>query len=179
LVKVSRCRDDTNSTISVDYATADVTATNGLDYAATNGMLSFAPGEMGKAVSPGHGPRGSDRSRSAGTSGTVPCSGLPAQDSQAGAGNGAGALSFQVERLGSVMPDLIRYLGHKTEMPAGRLNCSSGRHFRFTWCVSLRAHELLRFRTLVKWRRRPVKISFAACYEWSVAGTLGRISSSQ
>jgi large repetitive protein len=38
-------------TITVDYATADATATAGSDYFATSGTLSFAPGETSKTVS--------------------------------------------------------------------------------------------------------------------------------
>ncbi|MBI4324261.1 MAG: hypothetical protein HY674_03265 [Chloroflexi bacterium] len=37
-IHVLRGSDHTNSTVTVDYATADLTATNGLDYAATNGI---------------------------------------------------------------------------------------------------------------------------------------------
>src|SRR5262249_20153957 len=36
---------------SVDFATSDVTATAGSDYAATSGTLTFAPGETTKTVS--------------------------------------------------------------------------------------------------------------------------------
>jgi hypothetical protein len=35
-------------TITIDYATADDTATAGMDYTATSGQLSFAPGETQK-----------------------------------------------------------------------------------------------------------------------------------
>jgi large repetitive protein len=38
-------------TITVDYATADATATAGSDYLATSGTLSFAPGDTSKTVS--------------------------------------------------------------------------------------------------------------------------------
>ena len=41
---------DENSAATVDFATTDVTATNELDYAATNGTLSFAPGEKLKRI---------------------------------------------------------------------------------------------------------------------------------
>ena len=50
LVRVLRGTDDTNASVTVDYATADVSATNGVDYAATHGTLSFAPGEKVKVV---------------------------------------------------------------------------------------------------------------------------------
>lgn len=39
------------STVTVSYATADVTATAGLDYVAAAGVLTFAPGETTKNVS--------------------------------------------------------------------------------------------------------------------------------
>ena len=42
--------NDTNTEVSVDYATADGTATNGLKYTATNGTLAFAAGETNKTV---------------------------------------------------------------------------------------------------------------------------------
>ena len=48
VVTLSRAR--TNET-SVDYATADDTATAGSDYTAASGTLTFAPGETGKTVS--------------------------------------------------------------------------------------------------------------------------------
>lgn len=38
-------------TVTVNYATADGTATDGSDYQATNGTLTFAPGETTKAIS--------------------------------------------------------------------------------------------------------------------------------
>jgi polyhydroxybutyrate depolymerase len=47
---VLRGTDDTNSTVTVDFATADGSATNGVAYLATNGTLSFAPGEKVKRV---------------------------------------------------------------------------------------------------------------------------------
>ena len=37
--------NETNTAVSVDYATADGTATNGFKYAATNGNLAFGAGE--------------------------------------------------------------------------------------------------------------------------------------
>lgn len=40
--------DDGGFPVSVDFATSDLTATNGLDYTATNGTLSFAAGEKVK-----------------------------------------------------------------------------------------------------------------------------------
>jgi len=39
-----------NSTVTVDYATADGTASAGSDYTAANGTLTFAPGETAKTV---------------------------------------------------------------------------------------------------------------------------------
>jgi hypothetical protein len=42
--------DDTTTTASVDYETADVTATNGLHYIATNGTLTFAAGETNQTI---------------------------------------------------------------------------------------------------------------------------------
>ncbi len=49
-IGVLRGTDDTNSTITVDFATADVTATNGLDYTGATHTLSFAPGEKVRLV---------------------------------------------------------------------------------------------------------------------------------
>jgi len=49
-INVLRGNDETNCTVTVDYATADLTAAHGLDYAGTNGTLSFAPGETAKVV---------------------------------------------------------------------------------------------------------------------------------
>jgi polyhydroxybutyrate depolymerase len=40
----------TNSTITVDFATTDGTATNGVSYMATNGTLAFGPGELAKMI---------------------------------------------------------------------------------------------------------------------------------
>ncbi|MFM6727852.1 MAG: Calx-beta domain-containing protein, partial [Dolichospermum sp.] len=39
-----------NQTVSVNYATANVTATAGLDYTATNGILTFAPGVTSQVI---------------------------------------------------------------------------------------------------------------------------------
>ena len=50
-IGVLRGTDDTNSTVSVDFAMADGSATNGVIYLATNGTLSFGPGERAKVVS--------------------------------------------------------------------------------------------------------------------------------
>jgi len=47
---VVRGNDGNLGPITVDYATSDLTATNGLDYVATNGTLSFAQGEMVKTI---------------------------------------------------------------------------------------------------------------------------------
>ena len=47
-IGVLRGTDDTNSTVTVDFATSDVTATNGLDYSGFTNTLSFAPGERGR-----------------------------------------------------------------------------------------------------------------------------------
>jgi hypothetical protein len=43
-------QDDTDTEVSVDYATANGSATAGLDYAATNGTLTFAPGETNQSL---------------------------------------------------------------------------------------------------------------------------------
>jgi poly(3-hydroxybutyrate) depolymerase len=51
LVRVLRGTDDTNSTATVDVATSNWTATNGLDYSGLTNTLSFAPGERSKLVS--------------------------------------------------------------------------------------------------------------------------------
>ena len=42
--------NDTSTEVSVDYATADGTATNGLKYMATNGTLAFAAGETNQTI---------------------------------------------------------------------------------------------------------------------------------
>ena len=51
LIGVLRGTDDTNSTVTVDLATADYSATSGLDYTGLTNTLSFAPGERRKVVS--------------------------------------------------------------------------------------------------------------------------------
>src|SRR6185503_10507593 len=38
------------NTVTVDYTTADVTASAGSDYVATSGQLNFAPGETSKTI---------------------------------------------------------------------------------------------------------------------------------
>jgi poly(3-hydroxybutyrate) depolymerase len=50
LINVTR-GDDTISAASVDYATGDLTATNGLDYTGSTNTLLFAPGEKARLVS--------------------------------------------------------------------------------------------------------------------------------
>src|SRR5438046_3517628 len=40
----------TNNAVTVDFTTTNVTATAGSDYTATNGTLSFAPGETSKTI---------------------------------------------------------------------------------------------------------------------------------
>jgi hypothetical protein len=49
-IGVLRGTDDTNSPVAVDFATSDLTATNGLDYTGTTHTLTFAPGENLKLV---------------------------------------------------------------------------------------------------------------------------------
>jgi len=49
LIRVLRASDE-NLPATVDYATTDLIATNGLDYTATHGTLAFAPGEKVKVV---------------------------------------------------------------------------------------------------------------------------------
>jgi len=49
-ISVLRGTDDTNSPVTVDFATTDLTATNGLDYTGATHTLSFAPGEKVKLV---------------------------------------------------------------------------------------------------------------------------------
>jgi Calx-beta domain len=49
-VKVARTGDISGS-VSVNFATSDVTATAGSDYTATSGTLNFGPGELSKNVS--------------------------------------------------------------------------------------------------------------------------------
>jgi poly(3-hydroxybutyrate) depolymerase len=50
LIGVLRGTDDTNSTVTVSLATADNSATSGLDYTGLTNTLSFAPGERRKVV---------------------------------------------------------------------------------------------------------------------------------
>jgi poly(3-hydroxybutyrate) depolymerase len=50
LIGVLRGTDDTNSTVTVGLATADNSATKGLDYIGLTNTLSFAPGERRKVV---------------------------------------------------------------------------------------------------------------------------------
>jgi poly(3-hydroxybutyrate) depolymerase len=50
LIGVLRGTDDTNSPVTVDYATTDVTAASGLDYTGSTNTLSFAPGEKVKML---------------------------------------------------------------------------------------------------------------------------------
>lgn len=50
LIEVLRGTDDTNSTLTVDLATTDNSAINGLDYTGLTNTLSFAPGEKRKVV---------------------------------------------------------------------------------------------------------------------------------
>jgi hypothetical protein len=47
---VVRGNDGNAGPFTVDFATADLTATNGVDYTGTNGTLSFAQGEMAKSL---------------------------------------------------------------------------------------------------------------------------------
>ena len=49
-ISVLRGTDDTNSPVTVDFATTDLSATKGLDYTGTTNTLSFAPGEKVKLV---------------------------------------------------------------------------------------------------------------------------------
>lgn len=50
LIRVLRGSDDTNFSASVDYATSDGSATNGLDYTGATNTLSFEPGERAKQI---------------------------------------------------------------------------------------------------------------------------------
>ena len=50
LIGVLRGTDDTNPPVTVDFATTDLTATNGVDYTGITNTLSFAPGERLKLV---------------------------------------------------------------------------------------------------------------------------------
>ncbi len=49
-IGVLRGTDDTNSPVTVDFTTADVTATSGLNYSGATNTLTFAPGEKVKLV---------------------------------------------------------------------------------------------------------------------------------
>ncbi len=49
LIGVAR-GDDSNFSVSVDFATSDGSATNGVAYTATNGTLTFSPGETVKLI---------------------------------------------------------------------------------------------------------------------------------
>ncbi len=49
-INVLRGTDDTNSTVTVDLATTDLSATNGVNYLGLTNTLSFAPGERVKTV---------------------------------------------------------------------------------------------------------------------------------
>ena len=49
-IAVRRGSDDTNSSVTVDFATTNLTATNGLDYTGLTNTLSFASGEQVKMV---------------------------------------------------------------------------------------------------------------------------------
>jgi hypothetical protein len=49
-IAILRGTDETNSPVTVDFNTADVTANNGLNYSGTTDTLSFAPGETVKFV---------------------------------------------------------------------------------------------------------------------------------
>ena len=42
--------NDTNTTVSVDFATVDGTATNGLKYTAVSGTLAFGAGETNQTI---------------------------------------------------------------------------------------------------------------------------------
>jgi len=50
LITVLRGTDDTNSMVTVDVATSDLTATSGLDYLGWTNTLTFAPGERIKQI---------------------------------------------------------------------------------------------------------------------------------
>jgi len=50
LISVLRGTDDTNSTVTVDLATVDNSATRQLDYTGLTNTLAFAPGERRKVV---------------------------------------------------------------------------------------------------------------------------------
>lgn len=50
VLTVVRGNDGSLGPFTVDFATSDLTATNGLDYVGTNGTLHFAQGEMAKRI---------------------------------------------------------------------------------------------------------------------------------
>lgn len=50
MINVLRGSDPTDSTVTVDLTSTDLTAADGVDYVATNGTLNFSPGEKVKTV---------------------------------------------------------------------------------------------------------------------------------